>query len=90
MTIHTIVKEHKYGKTKSYPKIQMNYLGKGYAFPLSRVIYAWFKGDIPDGYVVDHIDNNPFNNNIDNLQLLSIEENLYKRYEDDPNAAKNQ
>lgn len=28
---------------------------------------------------VDHIDNNPFNNNISNLQLLTRKENLDKR-----------
>lgn len=34
--------------------------------------------EIPAGYVVDHIDNNPFNNDPDNLQLLTTRENLLK------------
>ena len=34
--------------------------------------------EIPAGYVVDHIDNNPFNNSPDNLQLLTTRENLLK------------
>ena len=34
--------------------------------------------DIPDGYVVDHIDNDSFNNDISNLQLLTIGENAKK------------
>ena len=34
--------------------------------------------DIPAGYVVDHIDNDSFNNSLDNLQLLSIRENIEK------------
>ena len=34
--------------------------------------------DIPAGYVVDHIDNDSFNNDLSNLQLLSIRENLEK------------
>lgn len=57
---------------------------------MARVLYAWFKGDIDDGMVVDHIDNNPFNNCLSNLQLLTQERNLEKRYKDNPKANKNQ
>lgn len=63
---------------------------KVYNIPLSRLVYVWHKGDIPDGYVVDHIDNDSFNNSIDNLQILTVEENLAKRYDDDPDAWTNQ
>ena len=80
--IHNIVAEHKYGKTKIYPKVQMSYNGKGYSFSLSRVLYVWFIEDIPDGYVIDHIDNDPFNNRLNNLQMLTIEENNRKRFTD--------
>ena len=44
-----------------------------------RIVYAWFYGEVPEGYVVDHIDNNPLNNNLDNLQLLTPRENLVKQ-----------
>lgn len=55
-----------------------------YAYSMSRtsfqrIIYAWFYGEVPAGYVVDHIDNNPLNNNIENLQLLTQRENLRKQ-----------
>ena len=40
-------------------------------FMLQRVIYYYFKGDIPDDMKVNHIDENKFNNSIDNLNLLS-------------------
>lgn len=90
LKISMITKEHKYGKTKIYPKVQFGYRGKGVAVPLSRFVYTWFVEDIPDGYVIDHIDNDPFNNKIENLQMLSIEENLAKRYMDNPNNARNQ
>jgi len=38
-----------------------------------------FNGEIPDSLYVDHIDNDPSNNKIDNLQLLTLPENLRKR-----------
>ena len=39
---------------------------------------------------VDHIDNDPYNNELDNLQLLTIKENLAKRYTDNPESWVNQ
>lgn len=78
--------KHKYRPDKYYPKVTFCVRQKVYNIPLSRLIYVWFKGDIPDGYVVDHIDNNSFNNYPDNLQLLTIEDNLAKRFEDNPEA----
>lgn len=45
---------------------------------LHRLIYVWYKGDIPKGYIVDHIDNNQLNNDPDNLQLLTRGENVKK------------
>lgn len=93
---HTRVKityaicKHKYTFDKSYPKINFNYKGKGVCYPLARFIYAWFYGEVKEGEVVDHIDNNPFNNNIENLQVLTQEQNLHKRYKDNPNYNRNQ
>ena len=43
-----------------------------------RVVYAWFHGEVPEGMVVDHKDNDKKNNNIKNLQLLTPHENLCK------------
>lgn len=34
-----------------------------------------FLGEIPDGYVVDHINNNPSDNYVTNLQIVTIAEN---------------
>jgi hypothetical protein len=57
---------------------------------LARLIYVWFVGDLEAGEVVDHIDNDPFNNYPTNLQKLSVGENLAKRFIDDANCNKNQ
>lgn len=40
--------------------------------------YVWNKGDKPQGMVIDHIDNNPLNNHISNLQCITPRENVNK------------
>lgn len=52
------------------------YNRKHYYFCEHRVIWCWLKGAIPDGLQVNHKDYNRANNNIDNLELLTPQENL--------------
>jgi len=47
---------------------------------IHRLVWEAFVGEIPKGMTVDHIDNNKSNNNINNLQLLSLKANLIKHY----------
>lgn len=82
--------KHKYRPSKYYQKITFSFKRKVYNIPLSRLIYVWYKGDIQDGLVVDHINNDSFDNRPENLQLLTVEENLKKRFEDNPDAWVNQ
>ena len=44
-----------------------------------RVIWQMFNGDIPDGMQVDHIDGNPENNKIENLRLVTSQQNAMNR-----------
>lgn len=41
----------------------------------SRLVYWWFRGDIPTGMEVDHIDENASNDALLNLRLLSRTDN---------------
>ena len=82
--------KHKYASDKVYPGYAWCWNGKQFAVTTGRLIYAYFKGDVLEGCDVDHIDNNPFNNILDNLQVLTREENLAKRYADNPNNHHNQ
>jgi hypothetical protein len=43
-----------------------------------RLVYEAFVGLIPEGLTIDHIDCNPRNNTVENLQVLTREENSRK------------
>ena len=86
----TIVRKHKYAPDKVYVGYSWCYKGKVYACTESRLVYAYNIGDIPDNYDVDHIDNNPLNNQLNNLRLLTREENLKKRFSDNVDNCVNQ
>lgn len=81
---HTIINKHKYGEEKNYiyVSLRIERLSRGHRqtpIGLHNVIYAWYKGEVPLGYEVDHLDGDSFNNKIDNLELVTHEENLKRR-----------
>lgn len=84
-------KKHKYGKTIVYEYVYLyNYrTHKPSLMSYHAFLYAWFKGEVPAGYDVDHIDGDTLNNDLDNLQLLTRKENLAKRKIKGPNQYKN-
>lgn len=60
------------------------YIYKTRTIGLHRAMWAWFYGEVPDGMVVDHINNQHENLDdyrLDNLQLLTPAENLEKERE---------
>lgn len=42
-----------------------------------RIIWTMVHGAIPDGMLIDHRDNNPSNNNVENLRISTRSNNLY-------------
>lgn len=90
ISITEAVCKHKYTKDKKYLKITFMTQNGPKTITLARFIYVWFIGDIEDGEVVDHIDNDSFNNRPGNLRKLSVGENLAKRFIDSPGFARNQ
>lgn len=53
--------------------LQVHYKGKKYKS--HRVIWELFNGEIPEGYQIDHIDQDKTNNRIENLRLCTRSEN---------------
>ena len=81
---HVVTKKRKYGGCKSYLYVpvmieRLKDVKKRIYIGLHTVIYAWYKGEVQLGYDIDHLDNNPFNNNIDNLELVTHAENMRRR-----------
>lgn len=71
--------QYKDGSCKYYPAIAITNNYKQKLWSLSSLIWlGYLNKGIPAGYVVDHIDNDSFNNDPDNLQLLTIRQNIEK------------
>ena len=90
LKVTEIVCRHKYSGEKRYPAVGFSYQGKPVVIPLGKLIYAWFNQRVPAGMDVDHKNNKPFDNRLGNLQLLTREENLAKRYSDNKDNCCNQ
>lgn len=86
----TVTCKHKYASDKQYKAFMFSYKGKAVSMPVARLVMAWTKGEVPDGYDVDHKNNDPFDNDPDNLQIISHADNLRKMYEDTGSKTHNQ
>lgn len=78
---YDIVTKHKYGKNRVYPGVTLknNQTKKYELLVLSNIVYAWFNDDYDINLQIDHIDDDPFNNNLFNLRQITAQENNNKR-----------
>lgn len=70
--------ELKLSSSGNYLRFNAAY-GLNKKFLVHRVVWEAFNGAIPQGMDIDHIDGNPKNNKLDNLQILTRQDNLKKR-----------
>lgn len=66
-----ILKLNKCGVNHAYRSVRI-----GSTRLVHRLVWEAFNGPIPEGMVINHKDENPSNNNLDNLMLCSQSENL--------------
>ena len=66
-------------KSGDYLRFTGKYNLKGKHFLVHRAVWEVFNGEIPEGYNIDHVDGNPLNNNLDNLQAIAHQENTKRR-----------
>ena len=65
-------------KNQGYNFIILFIKGKSKQFHIHRLVYQAFIGELIAGLVIDHIDNNPSNNYVNNLQQVSQRKNVVK------------
>lgn len=62
-----------------YRKTKLSRNGERISYYVHRLAWIAFAGPIPEGFHVDHIDNDPANNRIGNLQALTPKENAARK-----------
>lgn len=63
-------------KTHSYYSVVLSKKGKRKSCLIHRLVWLAFNGPIPEGFEINHKDENSFNNNLVNLNLLSHKDNI--------------
>ena len=64
-----------YTNKDGYKLVRLSKTGVCVTYQVHRLIYLTFHGPIPEGMQVNHIDENPANNELENLNLMSPKEN---------------
>ena len=63
---------------KGYKYISLMIDGKTTQRSVHSVVYEAFNGKVVEGMCIDHIDNNPLNNSLFNLQVMTLRDNARK------------
>lgn len=68
------------GQLRNYLQVRLfdGTKAKGRLEYVHRMVAETFIGKIPEGMTINHIDENPSNNNVDNLEIVSASENTRK------------
>ena len=59
-----------------YFRVGLRKVGKYKCFLVHRLVWEAFNGSIPEGYEINHIDENKHNNRLDNMNLLTHRQNM--------------
>lgn len=72
-----------------YLQIKVSYKSKTLHIYLHRLVWLAYKGDIPEGYEIDHKDDDKSNCDLLNLQLLTRKQNMDKCHKANPTLINN-
>lgn len=61
-----------------YLVFTLRFSGESHPCRAHRIVWVAANGVVPDGYTIDHINNKKLDNRLENLQLLTREDNLRK------------
>jgi len=73
------ITKHKYGEDRKIILVSIKIDGEDVVLPLSNIVWIYFNGSIGDNDV-DHINDNPLDNRLENLQILTHKENLLRKW----------
>lgn len=73
-----IIAQKEVDATRDYQRVCISYRNKPYTKKVARLVWAAFN-ECECELTINHIDGNPFNNNIENLECISNKENCRKK-----------
>lgn len=68
------------GKAVSGYRVSLWKDGKPYDRLVARMVALTFLGEPPDGYTVNHIDGDKFNNKVENLEWVTLQDNIKHQF----------
>ena len=71
-----ILKQAKTSFENKYRLVSLHKNGKSNSILVHKLVWISFVGEIPEGYEINHIDENPSNNALSNLSLVTHSENI--------------
>lgn len=72
----TILLQNQIGNTTKYYSVNLNYNGKSTKKLVHKLIAEAFIGNVGTGMAVNHKDDNSLNNKLDNLEIITVSENV--------------
>lgn len=61
---------------RGYFNVNLSFDGRQKGFRVHRLVWEAFNGPIPEGLVINHIDGDPGNNHLSNLEAVTTSENI--------------
>lgn len=71
---------HSYNNGTGYYQVKLRKNKLRFNRYVHRIIWETFKGNIPDGYEINHINHDKSDNSLSNLELVTHSENLHKAF----------